>query len=253
MRGAHQQRRQIVILLLCSTFVVLTAQSLSACTYLYDPKEVTRTFSVEITDHRRGISDLHVQIEEAGVSGNKSKHTLISVTDDHGLAQFRDMRPGAYTISIKNVALQPEDIIVKGMPSERALRKIAILLPDDEVLAVRSVSGSIHGQMQAADPVNYEALVEFGTGVKLTLIRAVSEKIIESHAAGDSGGFTFSPLPEGLYFLHVEVSAEPTMHRRAVSEYIPIKIDPSAKAPNLDLRMSPGTCVAFAYRNGDEN
>jgi hypothetical protein len=240
-------------LLLCFLLVILTTQSSSACTYLYDPKEVTRDFSVEITDHGRGIANLHLQLEET-VSANKSKHALMAITDDHGVAWFRDVRPDAYTISIKNIALSPpEDIIVRGTPTEGAVQKIAIQLPDSDVLAVRSISGSIHGQMRTNDPVNYLELVDFGAGVKLTLILARSEKVVESHVADESGGFSFSALPEGLYFLHVEAPAEPAAHRRDLSEYIPITVDPSAKMCNLNLRMSPGICVAFAYRNGDEN
>ena len=241
-------------MLLCSLIVLLTTRPSSACTYSYDPKYVTRDFTVEIMDHGRGIANLHVQLEELGVSANKPKNALTAVTDDYGVASFKGVRPGAYTISIRNIQISPpEDIIVKETPSDGALQKVAIQLPDNDILRVRSISGSIHGQMRTNDPVNYLVLVDFGAGVKLTLILARSEEIVESHVANDSGGFSFSALPESLYFLHLEAPAEPAAHRRALSEYIPIAIDPSAKVPNLDLYMSPGICVDFAYRNGDES
>lgn len=252
-KAAHQQRTEGIVWLLCSLMIVLTTRSSLACTYSYDPKEVTRDFSVEITDHGRGIANLHVQVGGAGFPGEKTKHALMAITDDHGVAWFRGVRPGAYIVLIKNIQLSPpEDIFVKRMPSESALQKVVVQLRDNNLLTVRSISGSIHGQMRTADPVNYDALVDFGAGVKLTLIRARSEEIVESLVANDSGGFSFSALPGGLYFLHVEAPAEPTIHRHALSEYVPITIDPLAKTPNLDLYMSPGICVAFAYRNGDE-
>jgi hypothetical protein len=119
---------------------------------------------------------------------------------------------------------------------------------------VRSISGSIHGQVMADNLANStDSLpIDFTLGVKLTLIRARSEKIVESHVASESGSFSFSALPDGLYFLHVQAPADTATHRRGIEGYIPIAIDPSAKVPNLNLYTSPGICASFAYRNGDE-
>ena len=236
----------------CLLIVTSIVPSSSACTYEYNPKEVDPDFVVGITDHGKGVANLHVEVEESRFSTEKSTLALEAITDEHGMASFHVPHPGAFTISIKNIELAPpEDIIVKGTTSKGALPNIAIQLPENDILIVRSISGSIHGQVRTADPVNYEALVDFGPRVKLTLISARSEEIVESHMANDSGGFSFSALPQGLYFLHLEAQPEPAAHRRALSEYIPIAIDPLAKMPNLDLYMSPGTCVDFSYRNGD--
>jgi hypothetical protein len=256
--GVISTQRKLVALAasaVCFLGLVLTTSSSLACTYSYDPKEVNRDFSVEITDHGRGIADLHVEVHESGVSTENSKIALDATTDDHGVASFKFARPGAYRISIKNIELSPEEeIILKGAPSTAALQKIVIQLRDSTVLSVQSVSGSIHGEVRASNPADYEVLplADFAAEVKLTLIRARSEKIIESHMASESGAFSFSALPEGLYFLHVEAPSDVSTRRPALNGYIPIAIDPLAKTPNLNLYTLPASCVSFAYRNGDE-
>jgi hypothetical protein len=243
-------------MVVCFLVVVLSVSSSSACTYSYDPKEVNREFSVEITDHGRGIADLHLEVYESMSLTGNSKPPLEAVTDDHGIASFKLAGPGAYRISIENIELSPdEEIILKRTPSTSALQKIVIQLPDNEILSVRSISGSIHGQVMSDNFANSTdpLPIDFALGVKLTLIRARSEKIIESHLASESGSFSFSALPDGLYFLHLEAPADAATHRRVLDGYIPIAIDPSAKVPNLNLFTSPGICTSLAYRNEDEH
>jgi len=255
-RIAHRKRATWAVLLVCLLAVVLAASSSSACTYSYEPKEVTGVFSVEVTDQGRGIPDLHLEVHESGSSSANSKPALEVITDDHGVASFKLAHPGAYRISIKNIEFYSpeEEIILNRRPSTGALQKIVIQLPDNDVLPVRSISGSIHGQVMADNFANSTdpLPIDFALGVKLTLIRARSEKIVESHMASESGAFSFSALPDGLYFLHVEAPADAATHRRAVDGYIPIAIDPSAKTPNLNLYTGPGICASFAYKNGDE-
>lgn len=252
MRRAHRNR--VAWAASAVYFLVLATSSSLACTYLYDPKEVTRNFSVEITDQGRGVGDLHLQVHESGVSSENSKLVLEAITDDHGVASFRLARPGAFRISIKDIELTPdEEITFKRTPSKGALQKIVIEMPQG-VLSVRTISGLIHGQVPV-DNLAKEApaLIDLVPGVKLTLMRARSEEIVESHVASESGSFSFSALPDGLYFLHVEAPADIATHHRAVDGYIPIAIDPSAKVSTLNLHTSPGVCVSFAYRNGDES
>jgi len=252
---AHRKRITCAASVACCLVVAFSASFSSACTYLYDPKEVSRDFSVEVTHHGRGIADLHLEVYESmSLSGN-SKPALEAITDGHGVASFKLARPGAYRISIKNIELSPdEEIILKRTSSTGALQKISIRLPDNDVLSVRSISGSIHEQVMADNLANSTdpLPIDFALGLKLTLIRARSEEVVESHVASESGSFSFSALPDGLYFLHVEAPADAATHRRALDGYIPITIDPSAKVPNLSLYTSPGICVSLAYRNGDE-
>ena len=255
MKLAHRKRITWAVSVVCFAAIILSASSSSACTYLYDPKEVSRNFSVEVTVHGRGIADLHLEVYKSGSSSGNSKPALEAITGDHGVASFKLAHPGAYRISIKNMELSPdEEIILKRTPSTSTVQKIEIQLPDNDVLSVRSISGLIHGQVRADNLANYEVppLIDLASGVKLTLIRARSEEVVESHVASESGAFSFSALPEGLYFLHVEAPADAATHRRALDGYIPIAIDPSAKVPNLNLYTFPGICVSFAYRNGDE-
>lgn len=255
MKLAHPKRITWGALLACFLNIVLATSSLSACTYSYDPKEVNRSFAVEITDHGKGIADLHLEVYEFGPSA-KSKPALVAITDNHGMASFTLAHPGAYTISVKNIEFYaPEgEITLKEAPSTGALHKVVIELPDNDVLSVRSISGSISGQVMAdnfaasTDPLP----IDFALGVKLTLIRARSEEIVESHMASESGSFSFSALPDGLYFLRIEVPRDAATHRRALEGYIAIAIDPSAKVPHLNLFVSPGICTSFGYKNVNE-
>ena len=256
MKVTHRKRVTWAVSVVCFVVVVLATSSSWACTYSYDPKEVSRNFSIEITDQGRGIADLHLEVYESVASSDKSKPVLEAITDNHGVASFKLARPGAYRISIKNIEFYApeEEIILKRAPSAGALHKIVVKLPDKDVLSVRSASGSIHGQVMSDNLANSTdpLPIDFALGVKLTLIRARSEDIVESHAASESGSFSFSALPDGLYFLHIEVPADAATHRRALDGYIPITIEPSAKTPNLNLYTSPGICTSFAYKNEDE-
>jgi hypothetical protein len=254
-KRAHRKRGAWAASMACFVAVTLSASSSSACTKLYEPKEVSRNFSVEITDHGRGIADLHLEVYESMSLSRHAKPDLEAITDDHGVASFKLPHPGAYRVSIKNIeGFSDEEIILKRTPSKGALQNIEIQLPDDDMLSVRSISGSIHGQVMADNLANSTdpLPIDFALGVKLTLIRARSEEIVESHTASESGSFSFSALPDGLYFLHIEGPADAASHRRALDGYIPIRIDPTAKAPNLNLFTFPGICASFAYRNGDE-
>jgi hypothetical protein len=254
-RSAHRKRGAWATSMVCFLAVTLSASSSSACTKLYEPKEVGRDFSVEITAHGRGIADLHLEVYESMSSSGHAKPVLEAITDDHGVASFKLVHPGAYRVSIKNIErFSDEEIILKRTPSKGSVQNIEIQLPDDDVLSVRSVSGSMHGQVmvdnfaKSTDPLP----IDFALGVKLTLTRARSEEIVESHTASESGSFSFSALPDGLYFLHIEAPADAASHRRALDGYIPITIDPTANALNLNLYTSPGICTMFAYKNGDE-
>jgi hypothetical protein len=250
----HRERVRVTSVT-CLLLAVLTIPPSFACTQLYAPKEIAPDFSVEVMNHGMGIADLHVEVWEHGLSSGNSKPVLVAITNHHGAASFHLERPGAYSISVKNIELAlPEEIVIKGTASKGALAKIAIQLPEDSILAVRSISGSIHVQSRTDKNVaNPEApLVDLAAGIKLTLIRAHSEEIVESHLTSEVGEFSFSALPDGLYFLHIEAPADATMQRRALDGYIPVAINAAAKMPNLNLNTFPGICTSFAYRNGAE-
>jgi hypothetical protein len=130
--------------------------------------------------------------------------------------------------------------------------------PGMEIGSVQSASSWLNGQLRTdhALALNDKDQVHpvFGPSkaARLTGQPTASEESVESQEASQSGAFEFRAVSAGPYLLRVEAPGDAAIRRLGFDGYVPIEIDPSAKASTLDLFLFPGVCISLAHRTGEK-
>jgi hypothetical protein len=127
--------------------------------------------------------------------------------------------------------------------------------PGLEMASVQSVSSLLNGQLTTDHALNDEVHPVFGrsNAAQLTVQHTAPEEIVESQQAGQLGALGFRAVFAGLYLLHVEAPGDAVVRRLGFDGYVPIEIDPSAKASTLNHFLFPGVCISVAYRTGEKS
>jgi hypothetical protein len=234
--------------------------TLTACsTSIIGKEEVSDHFVVKVLNHGRPIHGLRVELRTiprhpSNRSNKRGQLVLSGATDENGLAAFAAVRAGLYSVDIKhNDFPSSTSILVRSHSGKNTHETITIEWPNIEILHVQSIAGLLNGQIRTGNPFTDQAhpvMVPL-SGAKLTLLQAVSEDIVDSQTASDSGAFSFAPAASGLYLLHVQAPENPETHQIGYDGYVPIEIDYSANAPGLNLSIFPEMCGTLRYRNAD--
>jgi hypothetical protein len=145
------------------------------------------------------------------------------------------------------------NILVRSHSRKSTHETLTVEWPNIEILHVQSIAGLLNGQIRTGNPLSDQAhpVVVPLSGAKLTLLRAVSEDIVDSQTASDSGAFSFGSAASGLYLLHVQAPENPETHQIGYDGHIPIEIDSSANTPGLNLSIFPPMCGTLIYRSAE--
>ena len=236
----------------CILFLFLAGVFANACSESSMPKEVSRSFSVQILNEGEAIAGLKIELSTAPKGDQKSRTVLILVSDQSGQATFRAVKPGLYFVGIKHSAFSSsEEILVNAHPSKNASKEITLEWPGVEPLKVQSLSGFLDGPASSGQPL--EDMLHPRSGpmgyVRLTVSSAISEELVESQVSSASGAFGFRPLAAGLYYLNIE--PQNNQGTRYSMGFVPIEIDPSTKTPILNLEVFHAICGSLGYVNRD--
>ena len=244
--------RPISVRYCCILLLFLAGELANACSYSSMPKEVSPNFSVQILNEGEAIAGLKIELSTESKGDQVSRTVLILVSDSRGQATFRAVKPGLYFVGIKHSAFSSsEEILVKTHPANNATKKITLEWPGVEPLKVRSLSGFLDGPVSSGQPLEDQVHPRYGPlgDVRLTLSSAISEELIDSQVSSASGAFDFRPLPAGLYFVEVQPhNNQGTLYSMG---FVPIEIDPSAKASILNLQVFHAICGSLGYVNRD--
>jgi hypothetical protein len=252
----RRQRGIVRMVVLCSFFVAGISLRASACSYSSNPAKIGRNFSVQVLYRSQPLAGLQIELSTDPKGNENSRPILTTSTNKNGLSEFSNVRPGPYYISIKDAAFpQSTEIVVNGRRTNSRKEKLTFEWPGFALLSVRSVSGLLNAPVRTANPLNEQAHPTFGAlgGVKLTLLRAVTNEMIEAQSATESGAFAFESVPAGLYVLHIEMAENMSNHYHIEDGYVPIELDPMAKASTFNLFLYPGVCGALGYEDRQES
>jgi len=248
----NPRTRAISIRCCCILFLFLAGELANACSQSSIPEEVSPSFSVQILNGREAIAGLKIEVSTEPKGDQESRTVLILVSDSSGQATFRGVKPGMYFVGIKHSAFSSsEEILVKAHPSKNATKKITVEWPGVEALKVQSLSGFLDGPVSSGEPLEDLLRPRYGPlgDVRLTLSNPISEEPIESQISSASGAFGFRPLAAGLYFMNIE--PQNNQGTRYSMGFVPIEIDPSAKASILNLQVFHAICGSLGYVNKD--
>jgi len=242
------------ILVWYSFFATIACEPSSACSYSSNPTRIGRHFSIVVLHENKPVRGLQIELS-TDPKGDAEGHPVSTVTtNEAGVSEFTNVKPGPYYIAIKHVAFaQSIEIIVENHRKARA-DKITFDWPGAKPISARSVSGLLNAMIRTGNPLNDQTHPTFGPfgEAKLTLLHAVSGEIIESQKASESGAFGFQWVPPGLYMLQIEIPENASGYYRAEDGYVPIEVEPSANASTINLYLSPGICGSLGYENRQE-
>lgn len=253
------QRRVAKIAAWCYLCLIFGTPDASACSYSSIPVKVGRNFAVRVVHLGKPLPGLQIELStDPKKADEDSRPVLTLTTNENGFVTFRAIRPGSYYVDVGQPAFPLSvEVLVLGRPSKKPDSPLTFEWPQGEkTVSVQSASGLLNAQLKT-DRSGFEDQVHpvFGPlgEARLTLMQAASGEVVESQVSSGSGAFSFHQVPAGLYALHIELPQAGTQRYRADDGYIPIEIDPLAKALSLDLTLSPGICGSLAYENKDES
>jgi len=197
----------------------------SACSVEFVPISVGTSFSVKVTGYKGAIKGLLLTL------GDYPNQDRSAVTDNGGVARFRDIPPGTWyigadryassTAQLKVSANSPKDVVVK-MP-----------WPSIQPIRVRSIAGTIEGF--SAGPGRDQPVLS------LELLEGASGRVLSSVDTSKGGEFDFGHWEPGVYFINLK--PHPVGFENAEGP-ISIALDPAgrATASKLDLHLVWTSC-----------
>lgn len=228
----------------------------AACSYSSNPKDMNRDFVVRVVNQEHLVSGLQIELSTDPPGDEESRTVAIMSTDSNGTARFVNVQPGLYFVGIKHPAAPlSEEIRVLSHPAKSTLPEIEFEWPGAgrTPLRVASVSGLLYGHARTDrgfSPDFSQPIFRPVPNAKLTLSKAVSNETVASEITHSSGEFFLGGVPAGDYFLHVETEHRSGMGWLYPSDgYVPIRVDPSATAPGLNLFLDQAICGALGYEN----
>lgn len=242
-------------ILACLFLIPFLRPVATACTYLLEPINVRSSFSVQVLNLDKPVSGLRIELQTDPRDG-ESRTLLTLYTNESGSVEFVGLKPGRYYVQINHIAFSDtKEVAVENKQAKNATSKIKFDWPTTKPLSVRSVSGLLNAQIRTNSPLNDQAHPVFAVlgGAKITLLQAASGDLVDSEIASESGAFDFHTVPAGLYMLHIELPENAKDRYYRQDGYVPVDVDPSAKASTLDLYLFPGTCVSLGYKNRQES
>jgi hypothetical protein len=184
---------------------ILAVARCVACTIVYPTFPVGPDFRVKVEDRGRPVSGLRVAID--------SRNSM--VTNEHGIAAFREIRPGSYTLIVGRGPGASTIGTVAVKVGGRSGETVPVQWPATPVMVARSMEGRLY----PSDP-----------RYSIQVVDAVSNRSLGRTQTDERGAFHLDGVEPGLYFLNLASGA------------IPVQIDPEAAMERLDVSLGWTSC-----------
>lgn len=233
-------------ILLC---IIAFSSSMLACTESSLPTDIGPNFQVQVVTEAKSVEGLHIELStipppaKDDESEQDSRTIAVVRADANGLAVFKGVRPGLYSLEVKDPA-SPVSVEIRVLkhPSMTLSAVITLQWPNRKFLAAQWASGFLSGSVKTdrgpledlRDPVFRPV-----AGAKLGLWTLVSHELIASQTTADAGSFDFPGVNAGEYFLQIEAPNFP-------HDYVPVRIDPRAEHQRFDLSIGNAICGELA-------
>ena len=198
----------------------------SACSRVVRPISVGSNFKVKVSGYDGPVKVLLLNVTDG------QGRAQSAVTDDNGIAYFRDVPPGTQYLRADHDNGYAEQLDAK--PSGRANATVPMRWPSIEPIHVRSISGMMRSPDAAPGQLEQRVL-------SLELLEGISGQVLFNINTTDRGEFDFGKLLPGLYFIHLKPFS--AFHQQ-MEGLIGIVVDPAApaRADKLDLNVVWTSC-----------
>jgi len=238
--------RTVAATVLLAVLIVGDRSPASAQMWLPTAVKVADHLEVSVEGFAGPASGVQVVVQRLNKKTSEYEPISRSVTDGAGIAHFQDLERGKYALSTQMARDNDSvDIVVTKNVEPPLEVKLTLHWPAREVVHARHLQGSLVSFADGSDPsITLE-------GIRLTLLEGYSGREIGAQATASDGGFAFEGLSPGLYFLHVEESADSgivrSWGRHDLKGDIPIALDPiNAAAPDV-IKLRISTCFDCGY------
>jgi hypothetical protein len=204
-----------------------------ACFIIYPSVSVGPNFQVKVEDRGHPVQGLHVVVRDG--------HARIrATTDKNGLANFRNLRPGAYQVGVNLDAGVPDGADLEVRSDGPANVTVPLRWPSIPPVFARSMKGILHAGDYLAGPNAPPP-----ASVSLDLLDALSGRVLASGHTNAAGEFSFEGIGSGRYFLKLKQSDD-----WGETGLIALGIDPAAPAERFDLDLGGTDCgLSYTDRN----
>jgi hypothetical protein len=213
-------------------FALLVATILSvlagACTISYPTVRVGSSFLVRVTDRGRPVQGLRLKLVRDDASMSEM-HITGATTDDHGLAQFRDLLPGSLTLSAEHDGGIADAVNVEVAPDGQTGVTVPLRWPSEKLVSVRTVSGTLR------DPLKPRRF-------SVSLLEGLSAHVIRTTDTDSDGQFTLPNVPSGIYFLSLKPFEAHAESSEKDGGWIGIEVNSEAEEEKLDLDLGWSSC-----------
>jgi hypothetical protein len=198
----------------------------AACVVIYPTVQVGPNFRVKVEDRGRAVEGLRIELS--------SEHPAFVRTDAKGLAFFRGIRPGLYSLTADHDVGIPAGVDVRVKRNGPTLVTVLLQWPGIPPVPALSLSGWIRGpdylpgQSQPA--------------LSLELLEGSSGRSLKSLDTTADGTFDFGNVAPGLYFVSLKPSALYGWDGSPITGLIAVSADPNASAHQLEIDLGWSSC-----------
>lgn len=211
--------------LLAAIFVTIAEGS--ACTIIYPNFATGPSFQVRVDDRGRHVQDLRIRL-----SGEN--FTKIAKTSKAGVARFRNIPPGAYSIG-------PEFDVHGGMSATISVTAagpvettIPLRWPSSPPLSVQTLKGIFRWPSVRSDQ-DLRAL-------RVEILDARTGRPTRSTQTTGAGAFNLGTPKPGLYFLQVTLADGTMEGGMPITGIVPVEVDQRAAHGELEVDLGWTSC-----------
>jgi hypothetical protein len=239
--GQHRMKKLLsVVFLFCLLTFPIRSIACSTAACLGNGDEMRRDFVVRITFENKPLSGVSVEI-----TGTK---TLSAISSADGTVNVDGLPAGDYWLnaSLLGISAGSECFHVNSHSSRKARRMVRYEWDDYSAPVIRRVAGKLIDSQpgQGGNPIwNLTHRVDTPISEAILRLQNPLTGMMYSTTADGSGDFSFDPIPNGTYVLHVEGGTTPA-GRNYVTDKV-VRLSETARPSTLVLEWRPaggGSC-----------
>lgn len=194
------------------------------CTIVFSLVPVGPNFQVKVDGQGRPVQGMQIELTGQGRKFAK--------TDKNGIARFRHIAPGDYSVRANSFAASESAVRVSvGGPSGVI---VPLRWPAIGLLTSSALQGVIRGPgffPSRSQPI-----------LSIDLVESISGRVLKSFQTTESGEFNVQGVAPGLYFLNLKPSGLTAWSEEEINGPIAIAIDATASADHVAVDLAWTSC-----------
>jgi hypothetical protein len=198
----------------------------SACTIIYPAFTTGPSFQVRVDDRGRPVQDLRIKL-----SGDN--YTKIAKTGKDGVARFRNIPPGGYSIGTEFDG-NGTDATITVTAAGPAETTVPLGWPSSAPLSVQTLKGIFRWPAVGTDQDLRTLQVE--------ILDARTGRPLKSTRTTEAGAFNLETPRPGLYLLRVTPADGPMEGGTPIAGIVPVEVEQRAASRELELDFTVTSC-----------